>query len=50
MKNARKYLKKYQNDKRVLKKLAEANALIDRIGVPNDLQEKQEGIYETNVG
>ena len=27
-------LKKYQNDKRVLEKLAEANALIERIGVP----------------
>ena len=30
-------LKKHQNDKRVLEKLAEANALIERMGVPTDL-------------
>ena len=44
-----KSLKKYENDPRVLKKLAQAEETIARIGLPSDCYEKQESTYENTL-
>ena len=42
-------LKKYRNGKRVLEKVAKANALIARVGLPSDLHENQVVTYENTL-